>query len=97
MGRLIIHEKDGLLELDGFLLQSGDQVEICLVGDFVPGIIAHDQQGWYFLTRDRVGIRLQTGLLACLFLLSSQSEPLPVRLKQFEERPSFRGYGGVFL
>jgi hypothetical protein len=84
MGQLIVHEKDGLLELDGFLLQTGDQVEIRLIGALVPGIIAHDQGGWYFLTRDRVGIRLQTGLLACLFSLSSQSDPLPVRLKQAE-------------
>jgi Domain of unknown function (DUF5348) len=81
MGQLIIHEKDGLLELDGFLLQIGDQVEIRLIGAFVPGIIDHDQQGWYFLTRDRVGIRLQTGLLARLFSLSPQSLPLPVRLR----------------
>ncbi len=84
MGKLIVHEKDGLLELDGFLLQTGDQVEIRLLGAFVPGIIAHDQQGWYFLTRGRVGIRLQTGLLARLFSLSSQSEPSPVRLKHVE-------------
>jgi hypothetical protein len=81
MGQLIIHEEDGLLELDGFLLQIGDQVEIRLIGAFVPGIIAHDQRGWYFLTRERVGIRLQTGLLARLFSLSSQSEPWPVRLR----------------
>jgi hypothetical protein len=84
MGQLIVHEKDGLLELDGFLLHTGDQVEIRLIGAFVPGIIAHDQQGWYFLTRDRVGIRLQTGLLARLFSLSLQYEPLPVRLKHVE-------------
>jgi hypothetical protein len=85
MGQLIIHEKDGLLELDSFLLQVGDQVEIHLIGAFVPGIIAHDQRGWYFLTRDRVGIRLQTGLLARLFSLSSQFSPLPVRLGHVED------------
>jgi hypothetical protein len=84
MGQLIIHEKDGLLELDSFLLQTGDQVELRLLGAFVPGVIAHDQRGWYFLTRDRVGIRLQTGLLARLFSLSSQSLPLSVRLKHVE-------------
>lgn len=81
MGQLIIHEKDGLLELDGFLLQIGDQVELRLLGAFIPGVIAHDQRGWYLLTSDRVGIRLQTGLLARLFGLSSQVSPLPVRLK----------------
>jgi hypothetical protein len=84
MGQLIVHERDGLLELDSFLLQAGDQVEIRLIGVFVPGIIAHDQRGWYLLTRDRVGIRLQTGLLARLFLLSSQFLPLPVRLEHVE-------------
>jgi hypothetical protein len=84
MGQLIIHEKDGLLELDGFLLQTGDQVEIRLVGAFVPGIIAHDRRGWYFLTSDRVGIRLQTGLFAHLSSLSSQFLPLPARLKHAE-------------
>lgn len=81
MGQIIIHEKDGLLELDGLLLQVGDQVEIRLFGAFILGSIAHDQRGWYLLTRDRVGIRLQSGLLARLSGLSLQSSPLPVRLK----------------
>jgi Domain of unknown function (DUF5348) len=73
MGRLIVHQKDGLLELDGFLLQVGDRVEIRLIGSWVPGTIAHDRQGWYFLTPDQVGIRLQTGLFARLLSLSSES------------------------
>ena len=77
MGQLIIHQRDGLLELDGFLLQSGDQTEIYLFGSWIPGTIAHDQRGWYFLTRDLVGIRLQTGLLARLRTLSSDSWPWP--------------------
>ena len=76
MGRLIVHQKDGLLELDGFLLQTGDRVEIRLIGSWVPGIIAHDQRGWYFLTSDQVGIRLQTGLFARLLSLSSETLPL---------------------
>ena len=71
MGQLIVHQKDGLLVLDGFLLQRGDRVVIRLIGSWVPGIIAHDQRGWYFLTSDQVGIRLQTGLFARLLSLSS--------------------------
>jgi hypothetical protein len=74
MGKLIV-EGDHL-ELDGSLLQAGDQVEIHLIGAFVPGVIACDQWGWYFLTRYQVGIRLQTGLLTRLLLPSSQKEPL---------------------
>jgi hypothetical protein len=85
MGQLIVHERAGLLELDSFLLQTGDQVEIRLIGAFVRGIIAHDQRGWYLLTRDQVGIRLQTGLLARLFTLSAQSSPSPVRLERVED------------
>jgi len=73
MGQLIIHQKDDLLELDGFLLQVGDQVELRLIGVFVPGVIDRDQQGWYFLTKDRAGIRLQTGLIARLISLSPES------------------------
>jgi Domain of unknown function (DUF5348) len=86
MGQLIIHEKDGLLELNSFLLQTGDQVEIRLMGAFIPGIIAHDQRGWYLLTSERVGIRLQAGLLARLSSLSSQFLPLPTRLRSIEDK-----------
>src|ERR671931_177999 len=81
MEQLIIHEKDGLLELNGFLLQTGDQVEIRLMGGFIPGTIAHDQRGWYLLTSNSVGIRLQAGLHARISSLSSQFSPLPTRLK----------------
>jgi hypothetical protein len=70
MGQLIVHQKDGLLELDGLLLQSDDQVEIRVIDSWVPGTIAHNQYGWYFLTSEQVGIRLQTGLLARLLSLS---------------------------
>lgn len=81
MGQIIIHQKDGLLELDGLLLQTGDQVELRIFGAFIPGTIAHDQRGWYFVTSDQVSIRLQTGLHARLIRPSSQFSPLPVRLK----------------
>lgn len=74
MGRLIIHEKDGSLELDGFLLQIGDQMELRILGSWLPGSIGHDKRGWYFLTPNKGGIRLHTGLLArALFLFSSAS------------------------
>ena len=68
-----VRKKDSLLELDGFLLHVGDQVEIRLIGAFVPGTVDRDQQGWYFLTRDQVGVRLQTGMVARLLSLSSES------------------------
>lgn len=73
MGRLIYHQQYGLLELDDFLLQHGDQVEILILGSWVSGIIAHDQNGWFFLTREKVGIRLRTGLAAHLLSLASDT------------------------
>lgn len=76
MKQLIVHEKEGLLELEGFLLQTGDQLEIRLFGFWVPGTIAHDQGGWYFLTQNQVGIRLQTGLTARSLLLPSTTGQL---------------------
>ena len=74
--QLIMHQKDSLLELHGFLLQNGDQIAIRLIGTWVCGTIAHDQWGWYLLIRDGIGIRLQTGLSARLLSLSSDSLPL---------------------
>jgi hypothetical protein len=81
MEQLIIHKKEGLLELSGFLLHTGDQVEVRLMGAFVPGIIAHDRRGWYLLTSNRVGVRLRAGLLA---RISSPFLLLPTRLKNGE-------------
>jgi len=74
--QLIMHQKDSLLELNGFLLQAGDQIAIRLIGTWVCGTIAHDQWGWYLLTRNDTGIRLQTGLSARLLSLSPDSLPL---------------------
>ena len=75
MGQLIIHQEGNLLELSGFLLEVGDQVEVLHLGSWLPGTIAHDQQGWYFqsfgyVESSRANIRLQTGLTACLTELS---------------------------
>ncbi len=71
MGQLIIHQEGNLLELSGFLLEVGDQVEIHHLDSWLPGTIAHDQQGWYFrsfenVESSRANIRLRTGLTARL-------------------------------
>jgi hypothetical protein len=75
MGQLIIHQEGNLLELSGFLLKVGDQVEILHLDSWLPGTVAHDQQGWYFRsfgndTGETANIRLQTGLTARLTELS---------------------------
>jgi hypothetical protein len=75
MGQLMIFQKEGFLELDGFLLQVGDRVEMLLFGSWVPGIVGHDRRGWYLLTGEGMGIRLQTGLMAHLLSLSSEFLP----------------------
>ena len=77
MGQLIIHSKDGNLELDGFLLQVGDQIEMRLIDSWVRGQIAHDQGGWYFLTPNHVGIRLRTGLTARSLVIPPQLLSFP--------------------
>ena len=66
MGQFILHQEGDRLELSGILLKVGDQVEVLHLGSWLTGTVAHDQQGWYFLTTYKVGIRLQTGLLARL-------------------------------
>ena len=65
MGQIIIHQS-GLLELDSFLLQVHDEIELSVRDAWVPGIIAVDQQGWYLLTGNNTTIRLQTGMVARL-------------------------------
>lgn len=71
MGQLVVNQKEGSLAFEGFLLQAGDQLEIRFFGFWIPGTIAHDQRGWYFLTKSQVGVRLQTGLVARALLLPS--------------------------
>jgi hypothetical protein len=75
VGQLIIHQEGNLLELSGFLLEVGDQVEILHLGSWLLGTVAYDQQGWYFrsfgnVESSRANIRLQTGLIARLTELS---------------------------
>lgn len=71
MGQLIIHQENDLLELNGFLLQVGDKVEILDLSSWIPGVVAHDKQGWHLRTRERTDIGLQTGLLARLVSLEA--------------------------
>jgi len=71
MGQIIIHQENDLLELNGFLLKVGDRVEVLHLSSWVPGLVAHDEQGWHLLTRERMNISLQTGLLACLLSLEA--------------------------
>ena len=52
------------LELQGKLLALGDCVEICVFGQWIPGSLGLDETGWYLLTFNQTGIRLQPGLLA---------------------------------
>lgn len=85
MGQLTIFQREGLLELDGFLLHIGDRIEFLLFGAWIPGIISHDARGWYIALRENTGIRVQTGLSARLLSLSSNALPLPVRLVNYGE------------
>jgi RNA polymerase sigma-70 factor (ECF subfamily) len=71
MGQLIIHQEDDLLELNNFLLQVGDHVEILHLSSWTPGLLAHDKRGWHLLTKERTDIGLQTGLLARLLSLEA--------------------------
>ncbi len=71
MGQLVVNEKEGSLELEGFLLRPGDQLEIRFFSFWIPGTIAHNERGWYFLTTNQVGVRLRTGLAARSLLLPS--------------------------
>ncbi len=71
MGQLVIHPESHRLELSGFLLEVGDQVEILHLGSWLAGTLAHDQQGWYFQPfAKEAQIRLQTGVTARLTELS---------------------------
>ena len=80
MGKLTILQKEGLLELDGLLLHTGDDIELLLADSWVPGTISQDKLGWYLATREGRGVRLQPGLPAHLLSLLLNTFPLPVRL-----------------
>lgn len=61
---LIYNSEYNCLELDGYELQTGENIEIRVFGSWIPGQIAVDAGGWYLFTLDHVGIRLHTGLPA---------------------------------
>lgn len=63
-GRLLYSSEHNCLVLDGYELQYGDNIEVRLLGSWIPGQIAVDPGGWYLFTVDHVGIRLRTGLPA---------------------------------
>ena len=67
-GTLIYNGECNCLELDGYELQSGENIEIRVFGSWIPGQIAVDSGGWYLFTLDHVGIRLHTGLPARFFI-----------------------------
>lgn len=63
-GTLVYNSECNCLELEGYELQSGENIEIRVFGSWIPGQIAVDSGGWYLFTLDHVGIRLHTGLPA---------------------------------
>ncbi len=52
------------LKLNGSAVHTGDWLELCVFGYWIPGQAAIDDSGWYFLTLDHVGVRLRPGLRA---------------------------------
>lgn len=73
MERLVIHQIEDKLELNGFVLQNGDGIEILVLGTWLAGVVAHDKRGWYLETTPEIGIRLKTGLAARLGSLAPES------------------------
>ena len=81
MGRLRLSPQESI-ELDGFPLEAGDGIAILLLGSWVSGIIGHDERGWYLLTKERRGVRLQTGLMAYLLSLEILPEQSWARMSE---------------
>jgi len=52
------------LKLNGSAVHTGDWLELCVFGYWIPGQVAIDDSGWYFLTLEHVGVRLRAGLRA---------------------------------
>jgi hypothetical protein len=61
---LIYNDEQKRLELNGYPLQRGEKIELRLMGYWIAGTIQSDAGGWYLLTYDYVGIRLNAGLTA---------------------------------
>ncbi len=62
--RFVYNNKHHRLQLHGKLLSDGDFIEVCVLGHWLPGRLALDSTGWYLLTEDQIGIRLQAGIRA---------------------------------
>ena len=62
--RLSYNHKHHRLQLQGKLLSDGDFVEVCVLGHWLWGHVGLDSTGWYLLTADQIGIRLQVGIRA---------------------------------
>jgi CheY-like chemotaxis protein len=80
--RLIYNQEQNCLELHGSLLQVGDVIEVAIMGHWIPGQVHRDASGWYLLTLDHVGIRLQPGVHARFERrkLDPQNEPQEKKL-----------------
>jgi hypothetical protein len=61
---LAIDSSASQLKLNGSVVHTGDWLELCVLGHWIPGQVAIDDSGWYFLTLDNVGVRLRAGLRA---------------------------------
>ena len=79
IGTIAYNHERKQLELNGYLLDCGDRIELLVFKHWIPGTVQLSASGWYLLTLDKkVGIRLQTGLTAhCnkeIFLVTPASE-----------------------
>lgn len=66
MSRIIYNQRYDQLELNGTPLYNGDNLELYVMGYWLPGTVHKDASGWFLVTRDQVGIRLVPGLRARL-------------------------------
>jgi hypothetical protein len=62
--RFRYNQKHHRLQLQGKLISDGDLVEVCVLGHWLLGRLGLDSTGWYLLTADQIGIRLQEGIRA---------------------------------
>lgn len=77
MEQLVYSQKDDRFELHGHPLHDGDRLEVRIFGFWVPGVLAHDQSGWYLVTHEQVEVRLRAGLMGRLPRVSPPSSSSP--------------------
>lgn len=77
MEQLTYSQKDDRFELHGQPLHHGDRLEVRIFGFWVPGVLAHDQSGWYLITHEQVEVRMRAGLMGRLPRFSSPSSSSP--------------------